>query len=163
MTAFVAPSKTSTCGPPPGPAPVMMSAFAVSVQVAGGDKDAARKRRRVRIEGANRAPRRPVEHLDMRAAAGAGACDDVADAVAVDVTRSNSHATAERRVIGVERAQHRVRGAVERLHLLSGTYISPSDHSVSCGRCDRRRDKERYGRESRSERPSLSRAASPGA
>ena len=77
---------------------------AVAVDVAGGDADAAGEAGGVGEEARRSARCRlgAAEDLDMRPAAGAGAGDDVGEAVAVDVAGGDEDAAGERGAVGEE-------------------------------------------------------------
>src|SRR5207245_3091540 len=85
----------------------------VAVDVARGHGHAAAEQEVVGEEAEQHLAGRAAEHLDVRAAAGARAGDDVGNAVAVHVTRGDINAAAEGRVVRHELLEHRPGDAVE--------------------------------------------------
>ncbi len=118
---------TLTCGPPPGPAPTMMSvrlsplkspaARVTPPRKLAGEGEEAGQQGAVGdlAVGLDLVQFGAVDDLDVRAAAGAGADDDVGAAVAVDVVGGDGDAAAEAGVEGEEAGQQAVVAAVEHL------------------------------------------------
>ena len=86
------PLKTSTCGPPPGPAPVTMSAKPSPLTSPAATNTPPVKFDAISEEAVQEREVGAAEDLDVRSAAGARAGDDVVDAVAVDVAGGDLHA-----------------------------------------------------------------------
>ena len=95
--------KTRTCGPPPGPAPVMMSArpspFTSAAATRTEPWKAGRTQRSWRARRPGPVPR--WEDADGPARPG-GPGDDFGDAVAVHITARDEHPARKRRIVGIE-------------------------------------------------------------
>src|SRR5205823_2987237 len=119
--------------------------LAVAVHVGGDDVYAAREAGIVREELHDQVAGHAVEDFDVRAAALAGAGDNVGRAVAVDVADGDADAALERLVVGHELEAGRAGAVVEHADQgwLSG--VAGGDHEPRRTRGAELRDRDRVG------------------
>src|SRR5207244_230224 len=105
--------------------------LAVAVEVRGRHVDPGSKTGIVSKEAGEPAAVFAAENADVGTAAGAGAADDVGEAIAVGVAGGHANAAREARIVGEEIVQQRVAWAAEDRDVRTAARVGSDDDVVA--------------------------------